>query len=451
MRTFLFRSRFPRDMAGKPDFENDDARESWDRLSEWGGLEIGPGNDGLTKLGMEYFGYAAERLRKEGTPLIPYFMPEISQIEHINLQDIKTLIEIAQDSRLMEVFEEAKGSNRLIAAPKSIFSEDELWELSVIMRKWPLDILGAYDGKELVLKKGAGLWDLGHELNHVLRHQSIGTFEIPARHRNRSAATRSNAPLYIIEFFGELEEIINDNVGGRKRYIPGDTKYKATAEGLERAVQYFAPSYLGKAREIVTYLIQGLSHLADDAPSESEATKESARGFSKAVNRATEELCSSTDKFEVHGKYAVLIEDADVRAVGSAISIAGHLILSLGRYSYWLNEYEPSGHIKKIRYRIGAAISTLQQFRANLDREIETQPILIPPIYNSSIPYVLADIAISKRFEDLRINWPQAFFMPAAQVGEIYFKDIIAGARKARADYLKAKAEVAPSITLGRI
>ena len=192
MGTFLFRSRFPRNMAGKLDFENDDARESWDRLSQRGRLRIRPGDDVLTELGMEYFGYATERLRKKGTPVMPYFMPKVSEIEHITLQDIKTLIEITQDSRLMEVFEEAKGSNRLIAAPESLLSEDVFWEVMVIMRKWPLDILGAYDGKELMVDVGAGLWVLGHELNHVLRHQSIGYFEIPARYRNRSAATRLN-------------------------------------------------------------------------------------------------------------------------------------------------------------------------------------------------------------------------------------------------------------------
>ena len=443
-------------MAGKLDFENDDARESWDRLSQRGRLRIRPGDDVLTELGMEYFGYATERLRKKGTPVMPYFMPKVSEIEHITLQDIKTLIEITQDSRLMEVFEEAKGSNRLIAAPESLLSEDEFWEVMVIMRKWPLDILGAYDGKELMVDVGAELWVLGHELNHVLRHQSIGYFEIPARYRNQSIATRpnaANAPRYIIEFFGELEEIIRENVGLYKRHMPTDSNYKVTAEGLERAVQYFAPSYLGKAREIVISLIQGLSHLAGDAPSESEATKDSARGFSEAVSGAALRAESNIERFEAHGKYAVLIEDADVRAVGSAMYIAGRLSMLLGRgiEPVWLDSYEPSAHIKKIKSRIGAVIRALQQFRSNLDTEIEMQTIPVSTTYNSSISYVLADIAIAKRFEDLRRNWPQAFFMPAAQVGEIYFKDVIAGVRKAKADYLKAKAEVTPLIVPGRI
>lgn len=441
-------------MTGKVNFKNKEARESWDRLSQWGRLRIRPGGDTLTELGMEYFGYATERLRKKGTPAMPYFMPKVSQIEHINLQDIKTLIDIFQDSRLMEVFEQAKGSNRLIAAPESLLSEDEFWEVMVIMRKWPLDILGAYDGKELVLGLDPGLWVLGHELNHLLRHQSIGAFEISTRYQNQIATTRSNvtnAPAHIVEFFGELEEIIRENVGGRKYHMPKDTNYNVTTEGLERAVRYFLPSYLGKAMEIVTSSIQSLSHLADNAPSESEATKDSARGFSEAVSRATEEVCSSTDEFEVHGKYAVLIEDADVKAVGSAMSIAGGLAMLLTRHAMWSDSYEPSAHIERIKYIIGAAIPSLQQFRANLDRELETQPTLALPVYNNSTPYVLADIAIAKRFEDLRINWPQVFFMPAAQVGEIYFKDVIAGVRKAKADYLKAKAEVTPLIVPGRI
>ena len=282
----------------------------------------------------------------------------------------------------------------------------------------------------------------------------MGIFEIPIRYQNQSIVAMpnaTNAPAHIVEFFGELEEIIRENVGSRKYHMPEDTRYKATAEGLERAVQYFSPSYLGKAREIITSFIQSLSHLAGDAPSESEATKDSARGYSDAVRRATQDAYSGIDKFEAHGKYAALIENADVRAIGSAMYVAGGLSRLLTRHAGWSDSYEPSAHIERIKYTIGAVIPTLQQFRANLDREIETQPNPISAPYNSSIPYILADIAIAKRFEDLRINWPQVFFMPAAQVGEIYFKDVIAEVRKDRADYLKAKAEVTPLIILGRI
>ena len=455
-------------MAGKVNFGSNEARESWDRLSEWGRLRRGPCNETLIEFYMEYFGYATERLRKEGTPAMPYFMPKVSRIEHISLQDIKTLIEITKDSRLVEVLEEAKGGNRLIAAPISLLSEDERWEIDVIMKKWPLDILGAYDGKEIFSGLDATMSDIWHELNHRLRHQSIGRFEIPIRYRNQSASqilNATNAPTHIVEFFGELERIIGENAGFLKYQIPRDSHYNDIAEGLERAVQYFSPSCLGKARKITTSFIQSLRHLADDAPSESEATKDSAIRYSDAVTRAAVDAYNSIEEFEAHGKYAALIENVDVRAIESAMSIAGGLAMllirhatirqaawlhSYERYAAWLDSYEPSAHMKKIKGTIDTVIPTLQQFRSNLDTEIEMRTIPVAPMYNSSIPYVLADIAIAKRFEDLRINWPQVFFMPAAQVGEIYFKDVIAEARKARADYLKAKAEVTPLIIPGR-